>query len=139
MQLDHDEEMEPKHEMYGTLDAELEVQRTRTSTELMAFFSCVTKKIKKKIENRSRMRWRPPTNPLGLTKETRREIVNLLEKVEQRGKWPRQHQHRVAWDAADGRNGGAQQTVWRDGEVQIPSRGRRIGCSCIGAGLGKGI
>ena len=41
-------------------------------------------------ENRSRMRWRPPTNPLGLTKETRREIVNLLEKVEQRGKWPRQ-------------------------------------------------
>ena len=28
VQLDHDEEMEPMHGMYGTLDAELEVQRT---------------------------------------------------------------------------------------------------------------
>ena len=28
--------------------------------------------------------------PLDLTKETRREIVELLEKVEQSGKWPQQ-------------------------------------------------
>ena len=28
VQLDHDEEMGPVHGMYGTLDAELEVQRT---------------------------------------------------------------------------------------------------------------
>ena len=28
VELDHDEEMEPMHEMYGTSDAELEVQRT---------------------------------------------------------------------------------------------------------------
>ena len=91
--------------------------------------------------------------PLDMTKETRREIVELLEKVEQSGKWPQQALHKIVfsnpenvtsemsivlmptlicwwealrapevakwqqkygvnWDAADDRNGGAQQTVW---------------------------
>ena len=90
---------------------------------------------------------------LDLTKETRREIVEFLEKVEQSGKWPQQacttmfflipksvaserptarvptlirgwdalrapevakweQKYRVDWDATDGRNGGAQRTVW---------------------------
>ena len=91
--------------------------------------------------------------PLDLTKETRGEIVEFLEKVEQNRKWPQQActtmfflipknvkserpiafvltlirwwealrapevaewqlKYRVEWDATDGRNGGAQQTVW---------------------------
>ena len=90
---------------------------------------------------------------LELAQETRGEIVEFLEKVEQRGKWPQQacttmffltpknvtserpiplmptlirwwqalrapeaakwqQRYRVDWDATDGRNGGAQQTVW---------------------------
>ena len=79
--------------------------------------------------------------PLDLTKDTRGEIVEFLEKVEQSGKWPQQActmmfflipenvscERRVAlmpslirwWealrapevDATDGRNGGAQRTV----------------------------
>ena len=40
VQLDHDVEMEPMHEMYRTLEAELEVQRTIKRAELMAF-SCL--------------------------------------------------------------------------------------------------
>ena len=39
VQLDHDEEMEPMHGMYGTLDAELEVQRTIKRVELTACVS----------------------------------------------------------------------------------------------------
>ena len=94
-----------------------------------------------------------PKVPLDLTKETRGEIVEFLEKVEQSGKWPqqacttmffsipknvtserpialmptlirwwealrapevakRQQKYRAEWDATDGRNGGAQRTVW---------------------------
>ena len=94
-----------------------------------------------------------PEVPLDLTKETRKEIVEFWEKVEQSGKWPQQtcttmfflipknvtserpialmpttmpwwealraldvakwqQKYRVDWDATDGRNGGAQQTVW---------------------------
>ena len=34
LQLDQDEEMVPMHGMYGTLDAELEVQRTIKRAEL---------------------------------------------------------------------------------------------------------
>ena len=89
---------------------------------------------------------------LDVTKETRREIVEFLEKVERSGKWPQQActtkvflipknvtserpvalmptlirwceavrapevakwlMYRVDWDATDGRNGVAQQTVW---------------------------
>ena len=89
---------------------------------------------------------------LDLTKETREEVVELLEKVEQSGKWHQactmmfflipknipsdgpislvptsirwweavvapevakwQQKYRVNWDATDGRNGGAQRTVW---------------------------
>ena len=43
VQLDHDEEMEPMHGMYGTLDTELEVQRTIKRTELTAFL-CLFRK-----------------------------------------------------------------------------------------------
>ena len=93
-----------------------------------------------------------PKVHLDLTKETREEVVWLLEKVKQSGKWPQQacttkfflipknvacgrpialmltlirwwealrapevaksqQKYRVAWDATDGRYGGAQQTV----------------------------
>ena len=37
VQLDNDKEMGPMHEMYGTLDAELEIQRTIKGSELTAF------------------------------------------------------------------------------------------------------
>ena len=37
MHLVQDEEMEPLHGMYGTLDAKLEVQRTIKRAELTAF------------------------------------------------------------------------------------------------------
>ena len=94
-----------------------------------------------------------PKVPLDLTEETRGEIVEFVEKVEQSGQWPQQActtmfflipknvtserpialkptltrwwealrapkvanwqpKYRVEWDATDGRNGGAQQTVW---------------------------
>ena len=94
-----------------------------------------------------------PKVPLDLTKETRGEIVEFLEEVEQSGTWPQQacttmfflvpksvtterpialmltlirwwealraqavakwqQKYRVDWDATDGRNGGAQQTIW---------------------------
>ena len=94
-----------------------------------------------------------PKVPLDLTKETRGEIVEFPEKVEQSGQWPPQVcstmfflipedvtsgrpialmltlirwwealrapevakwqlKYRVDGDATDGRNGGAQQTVW---------------------------
>ena len=43
MQLDHDEERGPMHGMYGTLDAELEVQRTIKRAELTAFL-CLPRK-----------------------------------------------------------------------------------------------
>ena len=89
-----------------------------------------------------------PYVPLDMTKDTRGETVEFLDKVEQSGKWPQQActtmfflvpkkvtserpialmpqlirwwealrapevKYRVDWDATDGRNGGAQQTVW---------------------------
>ena len=37
VQLDHDEEVGPMHGMYGTVDAELEVQRTMKRAGLTAF------------------------------------------------------------------------------------------------------
>ena len=37
MHLDHDDEMGPMHGIYGTLDAELELQRTIKRAELTAF------------------------------------------------------------------------------------------------------
>ena len=43
MQLDHNEELGPVHGMFGTLDAEIEVQRTIKRPERPAF-SCVFKK-----------------------------------------------------------------------------------------------
>ena len=43
--LDHDEEMGPMHGMYGTLDAELEVQRTIKRAELTVFFCLLGKAI----------------------------------------------------------------------------------------------
>ena len=94
-----------------------------------------------------------PKVPLDLTRETRGEVVEFLEKVKQSGKWPQQacttmfflipknitserpiapmptlirwwkalrasevakwqQKYRVDWDATDGPNGGAQQTVF---------------------------
>ena len=43
VQLDHDEEMVPMHGMYGTLDAELDLQLTIKRAELTAFL-CLTRK-----------------------------------------------------------------------------------------------
>ena len=111
-------------------------------------------------------------------------MVELLEKVEQSGKWPQQActtmfflipknvtnerpialmpmlirwwealrapevakwqlKYRVDWDAADGRNGGARQTVWEvlmemerfDGKVKEEDQGARS----VGSGPGEGI
>ena len=69
-----------------------------------------------------------PKVPVDVTKETRGEIVELLEKVEQSGKWPQQtcttmfflirknvtSERPIALmpTLIRGRNGGAQQTVW---------------------------
>ena len=99
------------------------------------------------------MRRIPPESSLGRDKETRGEIVEILVKVEQSGRWPQlacttmfflipenvtserrialmptltrwlealrapevatwQQKYRVEWDATEGRNGGAQRTVW---------------------------
>ena len=44
VQLDHDEEMGPLHGMYGSMEAELEVQRTTKRAELTAFL-CFLKKV----------------------------------------------------------------------------------------------
>ena len=45
VQLDHDEEVGPIHEMYGTLDAELEVQRIIKRAELAALLCLLRKAI----------------------------------------------------------------------------------------------
>ena len=45
VQLDHDEEIGPMHGMYGTQDAELEVQRTIKRAELTAFLCFLWKAI----------------------------------------------------------------------------------------------
>ena len=44
VQLDFDEELGPLHGMYGSMDAELEVQRTIKRTELTAFL-CLLKRV----------------------------------------------------------------------------------------------
>ena len=44
VQLDHDDEMGPMRGMYGTLEAELEVQRTIKRAELTAFL-CSSRKL----------------------------------------------------------------------------------------------
>ena len=43
MQLDYDDQLGPMHGMYGTMDAELEVQRTMKGAELTAFL-CLPRK-----------------------------------------------------------------------------------------------
>ena len=45
VQVDHDEVMELMHGMYGTLDAELELQRTFKRAELTAFLCLLRKAI----------------------------------------------------------------------------------------------
>ena len=42
--LDHDEELEPLHGMYGSMEAEFEVQRTIKRAGLMFFFCVFLKK-----------------------------------------------------------------------------------------------
>ena len=44
VQLDSDEEMEPLHGMCGSMEAELEVQRTIKRSELTAF-SCLPRRV----------------------------------------------------------------------------------------------
>ena len=44
VQLDYDEELGPLHGMYGSVEAELEVQRTIKTAELTAFF-CLLKEV----------------------------------------------------------------------------------------------
>ena len=44
VQLDYDEDLAPLHGMYGSMEAELEVQRTIKRTELTAFL-CLLKKV----------------------------------------------------------------------------------------------
>ena len=47
-------------------------------------------KVSRLYKAKTGVGWLPPESPLDLTKETRGEIVELLEKVEQSGKWPQQ-------------------------------------------------
>ena len=51
VQLDHDEEMGPMHEMYRTLDAELEVQRTIKRAEPTVFL-CLLRKLSALLRSR---------------------------------------------------------------------------------------
>ena len=55
VQLDYDEEMGPLHGMYGSMEAELEVQRTIKRAELTAFL-CLLKRvigpIKVRVDNK---------------------------------------------------------------------------------------
>ena len=44
VQVDYDEEMGPLHGMYGSMEAECEVQRTIKRVELMAFL-CLLRKV----------------------------------------------------------------------------------------------
>ena len=44
MQLDHDEVIGPLHGLYGTLDADFDVQRTIKRAK-PTFFSCIFRKI----------------------------------------------------------------------------------------------
>ena len=44
VQLDYDEEMGPLHGMYGSMEAELEVQRTIKRAQLTAFL-CLPKRV----------------------------------------------------------------------------------------------
>ena len=44
VQLDYDEELGPLHGMYGSMEAEFEVQRNIMSAELTAFL-CLLKKV----------------------------------------------------------------------------------------------
>ena len=43
--LDYDDQVGPMHGMYGTMDAELEVQRTMKGAELTAFLCLLRKAI----------------------------------------------------------------------------------------------
>ena len=56
LQLDYDEELEPLHGMYGSMEAGFEVQRTIKREELTAFF-CLLEKgigpIKVHVNNKS--------------------------------------------------------------------------------------
>ena len=134
-------------------------------------------------ENKSRMRWLPPKNPLGRDERnkkrncgdtgkggtkwkmaaaslhndvllisknvTRERPIALMPtlicwwealRAPEVAKW--QQKYRVDWDAAGGRNGGAQRTVWEtlmEMEVQIPSRRGRSGSSGLGSGRGEGL
>ena len=49
VQLDYDEEMGPLHGMYGSMEAEFEVQRTVERAELTAFL-CLTRKVRGPIK-----------------------------------------------------------------------------------------
>ena len=60
VQSDYDEELEPLHGKYGSMEAEIEVQRTIVRVELTAFV-CLLKKvigpIKVHVGNRRNHRW----------------------------------------------------------------------------------
>ena len=46
VQLDYDEELVPLHGMYGSMEAEFEVQRTIKRAELTAFLCLLTRVIR---------------------------------------------------------------------------------------------
>ena len=60
VQLDYDEEMVPLHGMYGSVEAECEVQRTIKRAELTAFL-CLLRKvsgpIKVHVDNKGTIDW----------------------------------------------------------------------------------
>ena len=77
VQLDHTEEMVPMHGMYGTLDAELEVQRAIKRAELTAFLCLFRKAIGPtmvNVDNKGIIDglWRGETRCIGPKSEGRR-------------------------------------------------------------------
>ena len=76
VQLDYDEEMEPLHGMYGSVEAEFEVQRTIMRSELTAFlclFRKVSGPIKVHVENKGMID--------GLRKAEKRVWLKFLEEL----------------------------------------------------------
>ena len=80
MQLNHDEELVPMHGMHGTLDVELEVQRTINRAEMTAFL-CL---LKKAIDpTKVHVDYNGRDNPLEW-RRVRRSTKDRIKKVERR-------------------------------------------------------
>ena len=71
VQLDYDEDTGPLHGMYGSMEAECEVQRTIKRAKVTAFFLCLLKKVCGPIK--------VPATGLTSAKYSGETLGNLLE------------------------------------------------------------